>query len=102
VRPNPYFGVVSLADGFALGPVVAFGAAAGDPFGLPRSGPLIPVVVEFPVAGPRSIVPLAMPGLFMLSPCEAGPVELWANAEPHIRVTAVQVRMIVRIGYSVG
>jgi hypothetical protein len=35
-----YFGAVSLFDGWPLGPVVAFGAAAGEPSGLPRSGPL--------------------------------------------------------------
>jgi hypothetical protein len=35
---------------------------------------------------------LVMPGLFMVSPWGAGPV-FWANAEPHINVTAAAMRV---------
>jgi hypothetical protein len=68
------------------GPVVAFGAAVGEPFGLP----VMPVLLEpppelaEPVALPVVCVPpVAMPGLVVVV-CPDGPVVVWATLAPVI------------------
>jgi hypothetical protein len=62
-------GSVSLFDGWPFGPVVAFGAVAGEPLGLPRSGPLpafMPVVLS---RIPELVIPpLLMVALLPLTP----------------------------------
>jgi hypothetical protein len=60
-----YLGGASLLDGWALGPVVALGADEGDPWGLPRSEPPIPVV---PLLAPEFVIPLSMVELLPLTP----------------------------------
>jgi hypothetical protein len=83
-----------------FGPVVAFGAAEGDPFGLPRSAPFVLIpVVESLFMEPLSIDPLFMPDLFILSLCAAGPVAVWAKAELHMRVRTL-ASIILRIVFS--
>ena len=56
-------------DGWPFGPVVAFGAVAGEPLGLPRSGPLpafMPVVLS---RIPELVIPpLLMVALLPLMP----------------------------------
>jgi hypothetical protein len=56
-KPRNYLGGVSLFDGMPFGPVVVLGGTAGDPLGLPRSGPL-PVVAPLPIP----VVPLRLAG----------------------------------------
>jgi hypothetical protein len=62
-------------------------------FFIPSS--LMPVVVSVfiePLFIELPVVPLVMPGLVMLSCWAAGPVPC-ANAEPHMRVRAVAIRI---------
>jgi hypothetical protein len=72
-------GGVSLFGGWPFGPVVAFGAAAGEPSGLPRSGPLpafMPgVLSRIPELVIAPLLPLVMPLVKVLprTPgCEVG------------------------------
>jgi hypothetical protein len=72
-------GGVSLFGGWPFGPVVAFGAAAGEPSGLPRSGPLpafMPVVLSrIPELVIAPLLPLVMPLVKVLPrtpACEVG------------------------------
>ena len=63
VRDDNYLGGVSLFNGWPFGPVVAFGTAAGEPSGLPRSGALpalMPVLMSELVILPllRLVMPL--------------------------------------------
>src|SRR6266849_3954236 len=57
--------------------------------------PVVPdplCIAPLPVE-PLSVVPLVTPGLLVSSDWAAGPVPVWANAEPHIRVTAAATRI---------
>lgn len=72
-----YLGGVSLFDGSPFGPVVAVGAATGEPLGLPRSGPLLmPVVLSrIPELVMLPLLPLVMPLVKVLPrtpTCEVG------------------------------
>jgi hypothetical protein len=73
-----YLGGVSLFDGWLFGPVVAFGAVAGEPLGLPRSGPLpafMPVVLSrIPELVIAPLLLLVIPPLLMVALLPLTPV----------------------------
>jgi hypothetical protein len=63
-----------LFDGWPFGPVVAFGAVAGEPLGLPRSGPAImPVVLSELVILPLLLLVMPLVKVLPRTPaCEVG------------------------------
>jgi hypothetical protein len=69
-----YLGGVSFFDGWSFGPVVAFGAVAGEPLGLPRSGPAImPVVLSKLVILPLLLLVMPLVKVLPRTPaCEVG------------------------------
>jgi hypothetical protein len=69
-----YLGGVSLFDGWPFGPVVAFGAVAGEPLGLPRSGPAImPLVLSELVILPLLLLVMPLVKVLPRTPaCEVG------------------------------
>jgi hypothetical protein len=66
-------------------------------FFLPSLMPAVPLFIDPLSMEPLSMLPLVIPGLVMLSCCAAGRDVPCANSEPHMRVSAVAVKIVGRM-----